>query len=193
MNTENFGKKILSIRQNANLTQEELALRMGVTPQAISKWERGQGLPDISILSDLCRLLNVSSDLLLGLDYKNFTEDNDAKTQDVILRNLGICLDPAAIIFGVDLVQVFTDSPYAELMTAERMQMSKEGFWLPTVRIRDDLQLRPREFMVTIYDRVVYDEQVEVIDDTTLEHIIRTFGQEIRKKYGMLLRCNFAG
>ncbi len=32
MNTENFGKKILSIRQNANLTQEELALRMGVTP-----------------------------------------------------------------------------------------------------------------------------------------------------------------
>ncbi len=187
MNTENFGKKILSIRQNANLTQEELALRMGVTPQAISKWERGQGLPDISILSDLCRLLNVSADLLLGLDYKNFTEDNDAKTQDVILRNLGICLDPAAIIFGVDLVQVFTDSPYAELMTAERMQMSKEGFWLPTVRIRDDLQLRPREFMVTIYDRVVYDEQVEVIDDTTLEHIIRTFGQEIRKKYGMLL------
>ena len=40
MNTENFGKKILSIRQNANLTQEELALRIGVTPQAISKWER---------------------------------------------------------------------------------------------------------------------------------------------------------
>ena len=32
MNTENFGKKILGIRQNANLTQEELALRMGVTP-----------------------------------------------------------------------------------------------------------------------------------------------------------------
>lgn len=41
MNTEDFGKKILSIRQNANLTQEELALWMGVTPQAISKWERG--------------------------------------------------------------------------------------------------------------------------------------------------------
>ena len=89
MNTENFGKKILSIRQNANLTQEELALRMGVTPQAISKWERGQGLPDISILSDLCRLLNVSADVLLGLDYKNFTEDNDAKTQDVILQKIG--------------------------------------------------------------------------------------------------------
>lgn len=187
MNIENFGKKILSIRQNANLTQEELALRMGVTPQAISKWERGQGLPDISILSDLCRLLNVSSDLLLGLEYKDFTENNDAETQDVILQNLGGCLDPAAIIFGIDLVQVFTDSPYVELIAAERMQMSKEGFLLPTVRIQDDLRLRPREFMVTIYDRVVYNEQVEVIDGTTLEHMIHTFGQEVRKKYGMLL------
>ena len=37
-----------------------------------------------TILSDLCRLLNVSSDLLLGLEYKNFTESNDAETQDII-------------------------------------------------------------------------------------------------------------
>lgn len=129
----------------------------------------------------------MSSDLLLGLEYKDFTENNDAETQDVILQNLGGCLDPAAIIFGIDLVQVFTDSPYVELIAAERMQMSKEGFLLPTVRIQDDLRLRPREFMVTIYDRVVYNEQVEVIDGTTLEHMIHTFGQEVRKKYGMLL------
>ena len=187
MNTESFGKKILSIRQNANLTQEELALRMGVTPQAISKWERGQGLPDISILSDLCRVLNVSSDLLLGLEYKNFTENNDAQTQNVIFQNLEISLEAVEIIFGIDLVQVFIDSPYVELLAAERIQMSKEGFLLPTVRIRDDLRLRPREFMVTIYDRVVYDEQVEVIDDATLEHMIHTFGQVVRKKYDMLL------
>ena len=187
MNTESFGKKILSIRQNTNLTQEELALRMGVTPQAISKWERGQGLPDISILSNLCRVLNVSSDLLLGLEYKNFTENDDAQTQNVILQNLEISLEAVEIIFGIDLVQVFIDSPYVELLAAERIQMSKEGFLLPTVRIRDDLQLKPREFMVTIYDRVVYDEQVEVIDDTTLEHMIHTFGQVVRKKYDMLL------
>ena len=187
MNTENFGKRILSIRQNTNLTQEELALRMGVTPQAISKWERGQGLPDISILSDLCRVLNVSSDLLLGLEYKNFTENNDVETQDVILQNIGISLDSTAIIFGIDLVQVFIDSSYVELLAAERIQMSKEGFLLPAVRIQDYLQLRPREFVVTIYDRVVYNEQVEVIDNTTLGHMIHSLGQAVRKNYGMLL------
>ena len=187
MNFEEFGKKISNLRQNANLTQEELALRMGVTPQAISKWERGQSLPDISILSNLCRLLNVSSDLLLGLEYKNFTEKNDVETQDVILQNLRTSLDATAIIFGEDLVQVFINSPYVELMAAERMQMSKDGFLLPTVRIQDDLQLRPREFVVTIYDKVVYNEQIEVIDDTTLEYMIHTFGQVVRKNYGMLL------
>ena len=187
MNFEEFGKKISNLRQNANLTQEELALRMGVTPQAISKWERGQSLPDISILGDLCRLLNVSSDLLLGLEYKNFTENNDVETQDVILQNLRTSLDATAIIFGEDLVQVFINSPYVELMAAERMQMSKDGFLLPTVRIQDDLQLRPREFVVTIYDKVVYNEQIEVIDDTTLEYMIHTFGQVVRKNYGMLL------
>ena len=187
MNFEEFGKKISNLRQNANLTQEELALRMGVTPQAISKWERGQSLPDISILGDLCRLLNVSSDLLLGLEYKNFTENNDVETQDVILQNLRTSLDATAIIFGEDLVQVFINSPYVELMAAVRMQMSKDGFLLPTVRIQDDLQLRPREFVVTIYDKVVYNEQIEVIDDTTLEYMIHTFGQVVRKNYGMLL------
>ena len=39
MNLEEFGKKISNLRQNANLTQDDLATRMGVTPQAISKWE----------------------------------------------------------------------------------------------------------------------------------------------------------
>ena len=37
--------------------QEELAGRIGVTPQALSKWERGQSLPDVSLLTDICQIL----------------------------------------------------------------------------------------------------------------------------------------
>ena len=187
MNTEDFGKKILTMRQNANLTQEELALRMGVTPQAISKWERGQSLPDISIFTDLCRVLNVSADMLLGLEYRNYTENNDQEIQNELLKNMRNSLQIVAIIFGIDVVQAFIDSPMVELMAAERMQMSKEGFLLPIVRLQDDLLLEPKEYVVVIYNRVVYREKLEVIDETTLEHIIRTFGQVVRKNYGMLL------
>ena len=42
-----IGDKISEYRQNKGLTQEELAGKIGVTPQALSKWERGQSLPDV--------------------------------------------------------------------------------------------------------------------------------------------------
>lgn len=107
---------------------------MGVMPQANFKWERGQSLPDLSILSDLCRVLNVSADLLLGLEYRNFTENNDADIHnaifDNVLNNIRTSLKTVAIIFGIGLVQVFIDEPYGDLVAAERMQMSKEGFLL---------------------------------------------------------------
>ena len=54
MMQNNLGSKILECRQNRGMTQEELAGRIGVTPQALSKWERGQSLPDVTLLADLC-------------------------------------------------------------------------------------------------------------------------------------------
>lgn len=77
---EKLGKKILELRQANNLPQEELSLRLGVTPQALSKWERGQSLPDLPIFANLCRVLNVSSDTLLGLERNYITENNDLGT-----------------------------------------------------------------------------------------------------------------
>ena len=139
------------------------------------------------MFTDLCRVLNVSADLLLGLEYRNYTENNDQEIQNELLKNMRNSLQIVAIIFGIDVVQAFIDSPMVELTAAERMQMSKEGFLLPIVRLQDDLLLEPKEYVVVIYNRVVYREKLEVIDETTLEHIIRTFGQVVRKNYGMLL------
>lgn len=52
-----LGRRISLYRQNKNMTQEELANRIGVTPQALSKWERNQSLPDVSLLISLCNVL----------------------------------------------------------------------------------------------------------------------------------------
>ena len=62
---QNIGIRISQYRQNRNLTQEELAVKIGVTSQAVSKWERGQSLPDIITFSQLCNILDVSADVLL--------------------------------------------------------------------------------------------------------------------------------
>lgn len=49
MVTDVFSSKLLELRQQNKMTQEDLANKIGVTPQAISKWERGNGLPDVEL------------------------------------------------------------------------------------------------------------------------------------------------
>ena len=60
-----IGKRIALLRKEKGLTQEELAGHMGVSPQAVSKWENDQTCPDISALPRLARLLGVTVDELL--------------------------------------------------------------------------------------------------------------------------------
>ena len=60
-----IGKRIALLRKEKGLTQEELANHMGVSPQAVSKWENDQTCPDITALPKLSRLLGVSVDELL--------------------------------------------------------------------------------------------------------------------------------
>jgi len=61
-----IGNVIRKYRKDKNLTQEEMAKRLGVTAPAVNKWENGNTLPDVSLLSPIARLLNISTDVLLS-------------------------------------------------------------------------------------------------------------------------------
>ena len=65
-NTQSIGKRIMSLRKAAGMTQEQLAEKLGVTPQAVSKWENEVSCPDISLLPTLAGIFGVSTDSLLG-------------------------------------------------------------------------------------------------------------------------------
>ena len=72
MNYEKIGEFIAEKRKKKNLTQAELAKKLGVTDKAVSKWERGLGCPDISILEILAKELDVSVlELLKGRKIEN--------------------------------------------------------------------------------------------------------------------------
>ncbi len=71
---QEIGEKIRFFRKEKKLTQEELAERVGVSAQAISKWEIGLSMPDISLLLPLCRELDISVDYLLGGNRRNELE-----------------------------------------------------------------------------------------------------------------------
>lgn len=72
MNQEKVGKIIKKIRIENNLTQEKFAEELGVTYQAVSKWENGKSLPDISLIKEICNKYNIDINSFLdGDNVKN--------------------------------------------------------------------------------------------------------------------------
>lgn len=64
----NIGDNIRTARKRKGFTQEELATQIGVTSQAVSRWESGSGMPDISMIVPIAQVLSVSTDMLFGLE-----------------------------------------------------------------------------------------------------------------------------
>ena len=80
MDQEKIGKFIATCRKKKNLTQEELGLKLGLTSKAVSKWECGKGLSDVSLYKDLCNILGITlNEFFLGEKIKEekFKEQAD--------------------------------------------------------------------------------------------------------------------
>lgn len=87
MDIVKIGYFIRECRKNKNLTQKQLADKLYVEPKTISKWETGKGLPDVSIMKNLCNELGISlSELFIG-DYIK-EESNDLSIEKLIIDEL---------------------------------------------------------------------------------------------------------
>ena len=81
-----IGKFIAECRKKQNLTQSQLAEKLGITDRAISKWENGRAMPDSSLMLDLCSILNISvNDLLSGevIGMENSNKKNEQLLLDI--------------------------------------------------------------------------------------------------------------
>ena len=79
-----IGKFIAECRKQKNLTQMQLAEKLGITDKAISKWERGIAMPDSSIMLELCDILGISVNELLSGEKINM-ENNNQKNEQLLL------------------------------------------------------------------------------------------------------------
>lgn len=85
MNQVKIGKFIAECRKNKKLTQADLAEKLNITDRAISKWETGKGMPDSSIMLDLCNELDITvNELLSGemIEMNNY----DKKAEELLLK-----------------------------------------------------------------------------------------------------------
>ena len=87
MNQVKIGKFIAECRKNKKLTQAELAEKLNITDRAISKWETRKGMPDSSIMLELCNELGISvNELLSGemIEMKNYDENAEKNLIDMV-------------------------------------------------------------------------------------------------------------
>ena len=106
MNQEKIGKFIAQKRKGKNLTQEQIAEKLGVSINAVSKWERGLCLMDMSLLKPLSQILDVTiNEILSGEEIK--TEDIINKADENIV-NLTELYDLISSKIGVDVFTIVT-------------------------------------------------------------------------------------
>ena len=82
-----IGKFIAECRKKQNLTQMQLAEKLGITDKAVSKWERGIAMPDSSLMLELCGILNITvNDLLSGevVTMENYNKEIEQKLIDLV-------------------------------------------------------------------------------------------------------------
>ena len=87
MDQEKIGKFIATLRKEKGLTQQELAEKLGITKNAVSKWERGLGLMDMSLLKPLSEILDVSvTEILNGERF--LKEEINTQSEKVLISTL---------------------------------------------------------------------------------------------------------
>lgn len=102
MDQKKVGALIRALRREKNLTQRALAERLGLSDKAVSKWERGLGCPDISLLADLSAALDVDLAQMLsgGLKSNDFVGGNMKKAKFYVCPvcgNVTLCTGNAAV------------------------------------------------------------------------------------------------
>ena len=112
MNQEKIGKFILECRKKKNMTQSELAEKLGVSDRTVGNWENGRNMPDLSLFKPLCEELEISINELLSGEklkeevYQEKLEENIINTIDYSTKRIRITnntLGIALIAFGIVL------------------------------------------------------------------------------------------
>ena len=130
MDALKIGRYIRHLRKTAGMTQKELAEKLNVSFQAVSKWENGDALPDTGILLDLCDILNTTADKLLNGGSFTASERRLMRLEDVAEGFR--CMENIGKLFGEDctfftgMVEGINEKMNLDLLTCLRDPMTRD-------------------------------------------------------------------
>ena len=182
-----MGETICQYRQLRKLSQEEFASRIGVTAQAVSKWERGNGLPDVSLLSGICKVLGISANTLIGVEEK-VVENGNVAAEREIKNNL--IAEPLVLEFGTGLLPYIVAGLETDYVNKKRAFLAKKtGKLMPILRIRDNMELDEYAYRILSFDNVLF---ASVIDgeEAPYNKIIDEVAETCDKHYATILNKN---
>ncbi len=181
-----IGDTISKMRQNKNMTQEEFASRLGVTPQAVSRWERGNSLPDISIIKGICQVLSVSANTLLEIENDNRVIENDDVTMEKEIRS-NLFAEPLVMEFGSGIIPYVVEGLKTDYLNQCRKELVREtGILIPVLRLRDNVSLMDDEVCILSYDKVLWKERIE-LSANVYQNMICQVKDVCRENYGRII------
>ncbi len=175
MALDGFGTRLKTIRQERGYTQKQLAGFLGVTEQAVSKYERGSSYPDIGVLSGIAEVLDCSLDYLL----QHESGKHNLPGQENVFRKQGISRflqqDVIVLQFDEKLVPLFMEEAKQNCphMIEMRQQAALQwGIILPLIRMQDQSNMEPSQFEICINRVPVYSEIREGTNPEELFYIV---------------------
>lgn len=153
-----FAERFERLRQDRGYTQQKIAEKLGVTPQAVSKWENGTSLPDVEMVRFIAQLLDCTTDYLLNHQASAISQyDQESVQRKMEIENV-IQMDVLKLKVGMGLVDMLIEENSNHCQKIHDMRMSlgySMGIIVPTIRLMDDITLGEKEYQIIINGRKI--------------------------------------
>lgn len=141
MDMEKMRKRISRLRKENGWTQQKLAEQLNVSPQAVSKWECGEAVPDIDILDKLSMIFNVTIDSIIKAQ----------KVEEFVFE------------FGIGILPYIDMSRKDNLL--QQVSLYHKIVEFPRIQFKDNIELKQMQYRIILDDVIMVDNNLEYVEE----------------------------
>jgi len=148
---QTFGKRFSELRKKHHYTQEDIANKLNITPQAVSKWENDLSAPDISLLKEIAGIFNISIDELLG------NEENTVRVVEEPLRK-----DIKSMLLKIKIVSEDGDKVNINLPLAVIIACLESGIDISEMKVNKALESVDFSKLIALIEQGVVGKLIDI-------------------------------